>query len=125
MSRPKLRMIVVMIAGVTGLKVWAQDRYHRAIFHEALIEAYQEKAEATCQREIARTSRTKFAPRLAGPEVVIGSPDAQVAVWDFDNPLWEVRYRHPHILLKAEPLGEVRCAFDLVAGLASLERPAH
>lgn len=121
LRRPTLRMIVVVVAGLTGLKVWAQDRYHRAIFHEALIAAYQDKAEATCQKAFARFARSASPARLREPEVVIGSPAAQVAVWDFDNPLWDVRYRHPHILLKAETMGELRCAYDLSSGIASFE----
>ena len=53
--------------------------------------------------------------------IVIGSPDVRVALWDYDNPLWEVRYRNPHMLLSAEPISDLRCAYDMVAGLATVD----
>lgn len=124
MSRPTLRMIVVIVAGITGVKVWAQDRYHRAIYHEALLDAYQERARLSCLKAMNATAGAATGLRLADAAVVIGSPDTRVALWDYDNPLWDVRYRHPHIVLSATRPGERRCAFDIVAGLASLEQPA-
>ncbi len=121
MSRPKLRIVVVFVAALTGMKVWAQDRYHRTIYHEALMGAYEDRAKATCLKEFARAGTLKSVPRLSALEIVIGSPDVQVAIWDFDHPLWEVRYRHPHILLNGDTPAARRCAFDLASGLASLE----
>ena len=28
-----------------------------------------------------------------------GSKMASVMLWDFSNPMWDVRYRHPHLVL--------------------------
>ena len=124
MPRPTLRMIVVVVAGITGMKVWAQDRYHRAIYHEALLEAYQERARLTCLKAMNRAGSPASSLRLSDAVVVIGSPNARVALWDYENPLWDVRYRHPHILLSSTQAGERRCVFDMVAGLASVEQLA-
>lgn len=119
--RVNLRTILILAAGLAGLKVWASDRYHRTIYHEALITAYGEKARATCQREAGRIGRAYATLRLNAADVVIGSPDTRVALWDIDNPLWEVRYRHPHLLFTAEPVSPLRCAFDVTAGLARVD----
>jgi hypothetical protein len=112
-----------MIAAVlAGLKIWASDRFHRAVYSEAIIAAYGEKARVSCQREAARQAPTAYGGlKLTPSGVVIGSPNVRVAFWDVDNPLWQVRYRNPHVLLTAEPLTDLSCAFDVTVGLASLE----
>ena len=120
MSRPSLRIIVILVAGLAGLKVWAQDRYYRNIVHEALISAYQERAAATCQKEALRTQRSKPANPWSAPRIVIGGHHVKVDLWDIDNPLWEVRYRHPNLVLKAGASGDVRCSYDLTAGIAAI-----
>lgn len=122
MSRPSLRIVVILVAGIAGLKVWAQDRYYRAIMHEALISAYQERAAATCQKEILKTQRSKPVQPWSSAEIVIGSRRAEVALWDIDNPLWDLRYRHPNLVLKAGTAGDIRCSFDLTVGLAAIDR---
>ena len=53
-------------------------------------------------------------------EVVIGNPHTAVAIWDIDNPLWDVRYRHPHILVSGGAEARKTCAYDLTAGLVSV-----
>ena len=124
MSRPSLRIFVIFVAGIAGLKVWAQDRYYRSIMHEALISAYQDRAATTCQKEIQKTQRSKSGLPWTGPEIVIGSRHTEVAVWDIDNPLWDLRYRHPNLVLKAGADGDIRCSYDLRAGLAAIDRPS-
>lgn len=120
MSRPSLRIVVIFVAALAGLKVWAQDRYQRGIFHETLIAAYGDQARARCQKEVSKAHALRLAASAEAMEITIGSPHTSVAVWDFDNPLWEVRYRHPHILLSPDKGEGPRCAYDVVAGLASL-----
>lgn len=120
MSRPTLRTIVVLMAGLAALKVWAQDRYHRAIYHDALVEAYEDKARAACGKEMTRLNRTLAGLALHVDAVSIGSPDVRVALWDVDNPLWDVRYRNPHLMMSAKLSNDVRCAFDVTAGLVTL-----
>ncbi len=121
MPRASLRILVIFVAGLAGLKVWAQDRYYRSIMHEALISAYQDRAATTCQKEALKTQRTKTANPWSGPEIVIGGHHADVALWDIDNPLWDVRYRHPNLVLKTGASGDVRCSYDLTAGLAAID----
>ena len=121
LHRPSLRTLLLIAATLAGAKIWASDSYHRAMYGDALIAAYGEKARATCQKEIGRVARGYANVKLTPASVMIGSPVARVALWDVDNPLWEVRYKHPHLLLSAQPVADLKCAFDLVAGLASVE----
>ena len=121
MSRPSLRIVVIFVAGIAGLKVWAQDRYYRTIMHEALISAYQERAAATCQKVASKTQRTKPASTWSAPEIVIGGHHVKVGLWDIDNPLWDLRYRHPNLVLKAGTDGDIQCSFDLTVGLAAID----
>lgn len=124
MPRFSLRIVVMVVAALAGLKVWAQDRYQRGIFHDALIAAYGEQARTRCQKELAKASPGKWHPRTDALSVTIGNAATDVAVWDVDNPLWEVRYRHPHIMVPASERDQASCAYDIVAGLANLgERP--
>lgn len=122
LRRPTLRFMLLLAAALAGLKIWASDRFHRAVFSDAIIAAYGEKARATCQREVIRQAPAAYASlKLTPSSVVIGSPNVDVALWDLDNPLWEVRYRHPHVMLTADPITDLRCAFDVTAGLASID----
>lgn len=121
LRRPTLRTLLFLAATLAGAKVWASDRYHRAMYGEALMAAYGEKARSTCQKELGRVARGYANVKLTPSNVVIGSPIVRVALWDVDNPLWEVRYKHPHLLLSAEPVADLKCAFDVIAGLASVE----
>lgn len=122
LPRPTLRTMLMLAAVMAGAKVWASDRFHRAIYSDAILAAYGEKARATCQREVVRQAPAAYASLKLKPSgVVIGSPNVRVAFWDIDNPLWEVRYRNPHVMLTAEPITDLRCAFDVTAGLASID----
>jgi hypothetical protein len=124
MPRASLRVVVILVAGLAGLKVWAQDRYYRAIMHEALINAYQDRAATTCQKEVLKSQRTKVAQPWSGPEIIIGNQLADVALWDLDNPLWDVRFRHPNLVLRSGTAAKLRCSYDLTAGLAAIDHPA-
>lgn len=122
LRRPTLRSMLMLAAVMAGAKVWASDRFHRAIYSDAIIAAYGEKARVTCQREVVRQAPAAYASlKLTPSGVVIGSPNVRVAFWDIDNPLWEVRYRNPHVMLTAEPLTDLNCAFDVTVGLASVD----
>ncbi|MGQ0457106.1 MAG: hypothetical protein ACT4OU_08590 [Hyphomicrobium sp.] len=119
-----MRLFVVAIALVAGAKVWSQDRLYRAAVGETVIAAYKDRAAQTCHKIASRPAKTAANPWITAPaaEVVIGDAAANVAMWDFDNPLWDVRYRHPHLVLTAAGAEPQSCAYDLVAGLATVRR---
>ena len=45
-----MRAVVMILALLAGLKIWAHDRMFRSGAEEALIAAYRERAIAACQR---------------------------------------------------------------------------
>ena len=117
-----MRKIVIVCAALAASKVWTQDRFYRSVMQDALLQAYRERATQVCQKEAQKPGKAGPVqpwPANATAEVVIGSPMANVALWDFDNPMWDVQYRHPHLILTASGTPKSRCAYDLIAGLAS------
>ena len=119
-----MRIIVISFALLTCVKVWTQDRFYRAIMSDALIQAYSERAQQVCSKEFAKTTK---APSplwsAAAAEITIGTKTAGVALWDYDNPLWDVRYRHPHLVLTNATPHKLQCNFDILAGIAAVTTP--
>ncbi len=115
-----MRVIVIAIAALACAKVWTQDRLYRSIMQDALLQAYEDRAAATCQKEAQRNRHGQASFAAADMrEVVIGNSKTDVALWDYQNPLWDVRFRHPHVML-TDARTKTHCAFDVAAGLASL-----
>lgn len=118
-----MRKIVMLVAALTATKVWTQDRFYRSVMQDALVSAYRERATQVCQKLGQKPAGTKTIqtwPDGSQAEVTIGSPLASVALWDFDNPLWDVRFRHPHLILTAAGGGKPRCSYDLTVGFATI-----
>lgn len=116
-----MRMIVICFVLLAGLKVWMHDRTVQSVMGEALVTAYRERALTSCQKQMGKNPATSWRAGLdADAEIVIGNPNVSVALWDFDNPLWNVRYRHPHLVLKARGHDGLRCTYNIAAGLAKV-----
>lgn len=116
-----MRVIVIAFGCLAAFKVWTQDRMVRAAMSEALIQAYRERAQQVCARESSKTGTAAPATWAAAPEISIGSRVASVMVWDYDNPMWGVRYRHPHLVLTASGPRKLRCSYDLAVGVAFVQ----
>lgn len=120
-----MRKALIIFAGLAAFKVWAQDRFYRSAMQDALMTAYRERAQQVCIKEAQKPGKAVAAanwPASASAEVTIGTSSLSVALWDFDNPLWDVRFRHPHLVLTSSGSPGARCAFDMVAGLATLSQ---
>lgn len=114
-----MRILVIVVAVLACLKVWGQDRLYRSGTDAALIRAYHARAVESCRT----TWRFAAESGAGGALVEIGNPAAEVAFWDWQNPLWAVRFRHPHLVLKenrnAGGNGQAAtCRYDLVLGTA-------
>jgi hypothetical protein len=119
-ARP-MRFLVLAFGCLACFKVWTQDRLVRAAMGDALIQAYRERAQQVCARETSKTGLPAQWPASSTAEITIGSQIAGVMLWDFDNPLWDVRYRHPHLVLTAAGPRKLRCSYDLNAGVAFVQ----
>jgi hypothetical protein len=119
-----MRMIVLAFALVAATKVWTQDRMYRSVMSDALVQAYRERAQQVCLKDTVKPAKSTALPWTASAtaEIVIGSPNAAVALWDYNNPMWDVRYRHPHLVLTAIGNAKMSCAYDLAVGVATLSQ---
>jgi hypothetical protein len=126
-----MRALVLVLAGLAGLKIWAHDHVYRSAAEEALVQAYRERAIEACQKD--RRSGSKGAePKTpatawtspAAIRLVIGRRDVDVAIWDVENVLWPVRYKYPVLVLTAGAHApDLTCEYDVMVGTASLLRP--
>lgn len=118
-----MRKVVMVFAAAAAAKVWTQDRFYRSVMQDALVQAYRERAAQLCQKESQKPGKATLSSAwLSGStaEVTIGAPGMDVAVWDLENPLWDVRFRHPHLVLTASGGTKTRCTYDLAVGLVNV-----
>jgi hypothetical protein len=119
-----MRMVVIGLVLLAGVKVWTQDRTYRSVMGDALVEAYRERAVEVCRKTAAKRPAAAAYPDASGAwgagseaHVIIGNPDLEVAIWDTENPLWAERFRNPHLILTG---GRAHCAYDVRGGTATL-----
>jgi hypothetical protein len=119
-----MRMVVIGLVLLAGLKVWTQDRTYRSVMGDALVEAYRERAIEVCRKTAAKRPAGAASAEASGgwdsdsdAHVIIGNPDLEVAIWDTENPLWAQRFRDPHLILTG---GRAHCAYNVRGGTATL-----
>jgi len=122
-----MRFVVIILVLLASLKVWTQDRMYRSVVGEALVEAYRDRAIEICRKQTAKTVSLASAHTFAdlwnvssAAEIVLGDSDVSVAIWDTRNPLWQQRFRNPHLVLTGSGESSAHCAYDLHAGIATL-----
>jgi hypothetical protein len=127
-----MRFLVLGFGLLACVKVWTQDRMVRAAMGEALIQAYREKAQQVCGQESLKADPVKREGLKGGAgsnpwatstadEITIGSKLTSVMLWDYNNPMWDVRYRHPHLVLTTHGNRKLRCSYDLAVGVALVQ----
>ena len=122
-----MRFVVIILVLFAGLKVWTQDRMYRSVMGEALVDSYRQRAIEVCRRETAKTVPVASARTVSelwgassAAEVTLGDSDVNVAIWDTQNPLWQQRFRNPHLVPTGAGESSAHCAYDLHAGIATL-----
>lgn len=122
-----MRFVVIILVLLASLKVWTQDRMYRSVVGEALVEAYRDRAIEVCRKQTAKTVPVASQRTVAGlwsvasaAEITLGASDVNVALWDTENPLWQQRFRNPHLVLTGTGDSSAHCAYDLQAGVATL-----
>ena len=125
-----MRLFVLLLALAAGTKIWFQDSLFRTGAEEAIVAAYRDRAITSCQRLPQRDSRgetlatfTVNWSHTAAVEMSAGNRHLPVHLWQADHPLWNARFRNPHLVLtSADRHSGLRCFYDVVAGQAVLER---
>jgi hypothetical protein len=126
-----MRTILLGLILLAGMKVWFQEHAYRAAMADAVVEAYRQRAIEVCRRSAmkrsggSRDDGANAWGAASSAEAVIGNPDISVAIWDTENPLWNQRFRDPHLILTASGIGGPRCAYDVREGGATLAASAH
>ncbi|MBA4171383.1 MAG: hypothetical protein C0511_01685 [Hyphomicrobium sp.] len=135
-----MRALVLLLAGLAGLKIWAQDHIYRSAAEDALVHAYRQRAIDACQVDKpSTTERRKDAKSLqvitspfadpASIQLVVGKRDVDVAIWDVDNARWAVRYKYPLLVLHPSAASSAQngaglvCEFDITLGTATISKP--
>jgi len=118
-----MRALVLVLAVLAGVKVWTQERLYRDGAEEALLRAYRDRAIAACQSQQPARVAAADAPaplwtRPASVALAIGRSSAHVNIWQYDNALWPVRFRHPHVVLTTPP--HAVCEYDVIEDRAYL-----
>jgi hypothetical protein len=122
-----MRFVVIILVLLASLKVWTQDRMYRSVVGEALVDAYRDRAIEVCRKQTAKkapVASTRAVSELwsvaSSAEITLGATGVDVAIWDTQNPLWQQRFRNPHLVLTGSGDSNAHCAYDLHAGVATL-----
>lgn len=123
-----MRALVLALALLAALKIWAQESAYRSATEEALVSAYRARAAEACARvsPLAPIAPRETADALdwaASPtlRVAVGNPAIRVHLWQLDHELWNARFRQPYLILGDGPAG-LSCTYDLLAGTARVSR---
>jgi hypothetical protein len=119
-----MRALVLALALLACLKVWAQDSVYRAATEDAIISAYRDRAIASCQKDsrgLAPSAATSWT-NPADIKLVIGNANVPVYIWELDHELWNARYKNPYLVLSAGPGARLVCTYDIGSGLAEVPR---
>lgn len=120
-----MRALVLALALLAALKIWIQDSVYRSATEEALLAAYLGRAAEACA---GASGPAPTAPAgavdwsaAAEPRVAVGNPAIPVHLWEFDDALWNARYRQPYLVLEAAT-GGLTCTYDILGAAAEITR---
>lgn len=118
-----MRALVLALALLAGLKIWIQESAYRSATEDALMLAYRAKAADACRQHETSSAGSEQAIdwSSAAARLAIGNPAVSVHIWDFDNALWNARYRQPYMVLSATEASR-SCAYDILGGTAEVSR---
>lgn len=121
-----MRVLVLILAVLAGVKIWASNQMYRSAAEEAVIAAYRDRAIAACQKDAAREGRAEMLSpqqwaKPASIRMVIGRRGVDVNVWDIDNAQWKARYKQAFLVLApAETGAQATCEYDVSGNLAAI-----
>jgi len=121
-----MRLLVLVLAGLAGLKVWTHDHIYRSATEEAIVNAYRDRAIEACAKDRRKDAKGAAAALAPSVSLVIGRSDVDVAIWDVDNPLWAVRFKYPQLVVTQRDVGGSApggvCTYDITLDKASTAR---
>ncbi len=124
-----MRILVVVLATLAAVKIYAQDQMYRTAVTQALVSAYRERAISACQKDRTNQPRNLAQLLWANPTAItvsIGRSDLNVGLWTTDLDLWNAAYKKPYLVLEpTDPLTPLKCTYDITSGAARVsQRPS-
>lgn len=121
-----MRALVLALALLAALKIWAHESAYRAATEEAIVAAYRVRAAEACARvsPLATVSSDHGAlgwASGAAPRIAVGNPALPVYLWQIDHELWNARFRQPYLIF-GDHAGGFSCTYDILAGTAEVSR---
>jgi hypothetical protein len=121
-----MKAVVIFLALLAAAKLGYQEYLFRSATRDALIGAYREQAVQACQKDARNQTLGLDRQGWANPKairVVIGKSSVDIYPWQVDDPMWNVRYRNPYLVLTAsQRAATVSCEYDIVNASASVSR---
>lgn len=121
-----MKTIVILLALLATTKLGYHEYLFRISTRDAVISAYKEHAIDACQKDPASLTLGLGTQAWAGArniQLVIGKSTLSVYPWQFDNALWNARYRNPYLVLTASQRGGAfGCEYDIVNASAFVSR---
>lgn len=120
-----MKLVVLILAGLVIIKLGVQETLYRSATSDVIISAYRDRAIAACANE----PRAQLAVRPGTWEqtattarLMIGKPNVDVYIWQFEHQLWNARYVNPIIVLETPASGRrFVCEYDIVHAQASVQ----
>lgn len=120
-----MKVVVLILAVLAAFKLGVQEMLYRSATSDVIISAYRDRAVAACANE----PRAQLAVRPGAWEqpsslrLMIGKPNVEVYLWQFEHQLWNARFINPYIVLEAPASGRrITCEYDIVHAVASVQQ---
>lgn len=120
-----MKIVVLLLAVLVAIKLGVQEVLYRTATSDVIISAYRERAIAACAKE----PRAQLAVRpgtweqSASARLMIGKPNVDVYLWQFEHQLWNARFVNPYIVLETPASGRrIVCEYDIVHAMASVQQ---
>jgi len=121
-----IRLVVVALATLAGLKIAAQAYLYRDATNDIIVSTFQPRAVEACAAN--GLSGPLRVPRAAWSnprevELEIGRRDLNVAIWNISHRLWETRYKAPYLVLTADAeTAHIYCTYDIRRNVAAVHQ---
>ncbi|HRD76948.1 MAG TPA: hypothetical protein PK264_13625 [Hyphomicrobiaceae bacterium] len=119
-----MRMLVLVLAILAGLKVAYQEYVYRSVTAEVIITAYRDRALEACRTHAWGKAVT--ADAWANPlsmTLSVGRSTLGSDAFQLDHAQWNARFKNPYLLITAgDGTAEITCEFDIVNSVAAAQR---
>ena len=119
-----MRMLVLGLAVLAGLKVAYQEYVYRSVTAEVIITAYRERALEACRGQAWGKAVTAEAwTNPLSVTLSVGRSSLGSDAWQLDHAQWNARFKNPYLLITAgDGTSEITCEFDITGNTATAQK---